>query len=202
MVRVPPFVHHSSQTSYDQLIPLHVISYLCFSTQALFSRFDALCDKHGVQKLETIGDAYLCTANLFDGNQQHNGNVKEAALHALNMAKDMILATREVILPSRMFQNSAIETLQIRVGVHVGEVTCGVLGERLPKFTVVGHTMNIAARMEQSSTPNRIRVTEAFHSLVFDAEANNWGEQEIISMKNMGDILTYTLDPFHNKNSS
>jgi len=164
--------------------------------QALFSQFDELCDKHGVQKLETVGDAYICTANLFDGDQ-HGGNAKEAALNALNMAKDMILATREVILPNKMCEKdtSASETLQIRVGMHVGEVTCGVLGERLPKFSVFGHTMNTAARMEHASKPSKIRVTDTFHRLVVEEEENQWGEQENISMKNMGEISTYILDP-------
>ncbi|EJK76660.1 hypothetical protein THAOC_01567 [Thalassiosira oceanica] len=61
---------------------------------ALFSRFDALCDKHGVQKLETVGDAYLCTTNLFDGGMYKN-DTKRAALHALKMAKDMVLRSEQ-----------------------------------------------------------------------------------------------------------
>ena len=111
--------------------PLEVVDML----QVLFSRFDALCDKHGVTKLETIGDAYICTTNLFD-EEQFGGNVSDAACAALNMAKDMVLATQEVLLPNRSRRRNAVfDTLEIRVGINVGEVTCGVLGERLPKFT-------------------------------------------------------------------
>lgn len=171
--------------------PLEVVDML----QALFGRFDILCDKHGVQKLETIGDAYICTTNLFDEDQD-SGNVKHAALSALNMAKDMILATQEVMVPGRVLQKKHVlfETLEIRVGIHIGEVTCGVLGERLPKFTVFGHNVNLAARMEQTSRPNMIRATEEFRSLVADAE-DDWDEYEVIQMKNMGAIGTYILDP-------
>jgi class 3 adenylate cyclase len=141
------------------------------------------------------GDAYICTANLFDGDK-FGGNVKDAALSALNMAKDMILATQEVIKPTRIGRrrNSVYETLEIRVGIHVGEVTCGVLGERLPKFTVFGHNVNLAARMEQTSKPNMIRVTEVFRRLVAGVD-DNWDEFEVISMKNMGSIGTYIMDP-------
>ncbi len=141
------------------------------------------------------GDAYICTANLFD-EDKFGGSVKDAALSALNMAKDMVLAAQEVTMPSKIGQrrNSVCETLEIRVGIHVGEVTCGVLGERLPKFTVLGHNVNLAARMEQTSKPNKIRASEAFRSLVAGVE-DNWDEFEVISMKNMGSIGTYIMDP-------
>ncbi|KAL7528589.1 hypothetical protein ACHAXR_002521, partial [Thalassiosira sp. AJA248-18] len=158
--------------------PLEVVDML----QALFSRFDALCDKNGVSKLETIGDAYICTTNLFD-EDQFGGNIAEAARGALNMAKDMVLATQEVMLPGK--KKSMFDTLEIRVGIHIGEVTCGVLGERLPKFTVFGHNVNLAARMEQTCKPNMIRVTETFRQLVADVE-DDWDEYEVVTMKNMG----------------
>lgn len=159
--------------------------------QALFGRFDALCDKWGVRKLETVGDAYLVTANLMDDHE----NAKDAATSALNMAKDMIRASREVVVPGKS-QKSLFETLQIRVGMHVGNVTCGVLGERLPKFSLFGNTINVAARMEQAGKPNKIRVSKAFKSLIDDVFECDWGEYEVISMKNMGDIGTYIFDPF------
>jgi adenylate cyclase len=88
-----------------------------------------------------------------------------------------------------------LESMQVRVGIHVGEVTCGVLGERLPKFTVLGHSVNVAARMEQTAEPNKIRASEAFRDLVSDAD-NAWDDYEVISMKNMGSIGTFTMDPF------
>ncbi|KAL7497935.1 hypothetical protein ACHAWT_009444 [Skeletonema menzelii] len=151
--------------------------------QSLFGRFDLLCKKHGVLKLETIGDAYLCTTNLFDDH----ANAKDAAYSALNMAKDMIYATQEL----DTIINSTFQ--EIRVGIHVGEVTAGVLGETLPKFSLFGHNVNTAARMEQAGKPNKIRVSEAFHSLVPDVEG--WGEFEMVQMKNMGETGTFLLDP-------
>ena len=171
--------------------PLEVVDML----QSLFSRFDALCTKHGVNKLETIGDAYICTTNLFD-EDEYGGNKKDAALSALAMAKDMILATRDVILPRGFCQRrgTLFESLETRVGIHIGEVTCGVLGERLPKFTVFGHNVNMAARMEQTSKPSMIRASEDFKKLV-EEEEDGWEEREIVKMKNMGDMGTYLLDP-------
>jgi class 3 adenylate cyclase len=159
--------------------------------QSLFSRFDLLCKKHGVMKLETIGDAYLCTTNLFDDHT----SAKDAAHSALNMAIDMIYATQDVsvLAKERGRKSLWLESLQIRVGIHIGEVVAGVLGETLPKFTLFGHNVNTAARMEQAGKPNKIRVSEAFHSLVSDVDG--WGEYEMVQMKNMGETGTYLLDP-------
>ena len=88
-------------------------------------------------KLETIGDAFICASNLFEDDDEDfiddGKRAKEAALRALAIAKDMILEARNVMIPSKNDK-----TLQVRVGIHIGEVTCGVLGERLPKFTVFG----------------------------------------------------------------
>mmetsp|Transcript_6992 Transcript_6992/g.15428 ORF Transcript_6992/g.15428 Transcript_6992/m.15428 type:complete len:707 (+) Transcript_6992:43-2163(+) len=176
--------------------PMGVMNML----QSLFGRFDALCDKHGVEKHETIGDAYICTANLFD-DDHFGGDVKEAALSALHMAKDMIYASQEVTLPRQKSNKSSpssppLEKLQIRVGIHVGEITCGVLGERLPKFTIFGHNVNLAARMEQTGKPNKIRVTETFHDLLVpDVEEEEWDEFEVVPVKNMGEAGTYVMDP-------
>ena len=87
------------------------------------------------------------------------------------------------------------ETLEIRVGIHVGDITCGVLGQRLPKFTICGTTVNLAARMEQTSKPSMIRVTKGFHDLIGDNE-QGWLKKETVALKNMGKVESYLLDPF------
>lgn len=122
--------------------PIKVMDML----QDLFSRFDVLCDRFGIQKLETIGDAYICTSGMFDEDAvRRDPNV---AANALAMAKEMVKEARRVLVPKR---NSPVQSLEIRVGIHRGDLTCGVLGERLPKFTVFGSSVNLAARMEQVS---------------------------------------------------
>ncbi len=188
----------------------------------MFSRFDALCDKHNVQKLETIGDAYICTAGLVQ-----QVDVKDAARRVLSLAKDMIRETRKVFIDrgrrKEGRESPSLENPQIRVGIHVGNLTCGVLGQRLPKFTVFGEkagfnfmtiynanriilltlpaiihlfsgsTVNMAARMEQTSFPSKIRVTEDFYDLVSDNFENIWSERSVITVKNMGEVGTYVL---------
>ncbi|KAL7550307.1 hypothetical protein ACHAWF_013547 [Thalassiosira exigua] len=171
--------------------PIKVMDML----QDLFSRFDSLCDRYGIQKLETIGDAYICTTGMFDEDTttaaENSKNLATSAAKTLEMAKEMVKEAEHVIVPMK----NQIRTLEIRVGIHVGEITCGVLGERLPKFTVFGNAVNMAARMEQTSLPSRIRVTKDFYDLLPEPEIEEWQGKEVISVKNMGEVETYLLDP-------
>mmetsp|Transcript_1349 Transcript_1349/g.2217 ORF Transcript_1349/g.2217 Transcript_1349/m.2217 type:complete len:728 (+) Transcript_1349:50-2233(+) len=191
-----------SRISMD-IKPIKVMDML----QNLFARFDELCDLHGVMKLETIGDAYICATNLLenDDGEEDNNSAKDAAIRALAIAKDMVCEARNVSIPSPIGvggmhdawvgQNAVdFETLEIRVGIHCGDVTCGVLGQKMPKFMACGTAVNMAARMEQTSLPSMIRTTREFHDLVGDAE-QNWSAKEVIQLKNMGEMETYLLDP-------
>lgn len=182
-----------SRISLD-ISPIKVMDML----QNLYNRFDELCDVHGVLKLETIGDAYICATNLMeDDNEDGEDRERDAAVRALAMSKDMVLEARNVRIPyATNSQRSSYdsETLQIRVGIHTGDVTCGVLGQKIPKFTTCGAAVNMAARMEQTSLPSCIRVTKDFHDLVGDHEMG-WTAKEVIELKNMGHAETYLLDP-------
>ena len=175
-----------SQISLD-MKPIKVMDML----QDLFSRFDALCDRFGIRKLETIGDAYICTTPMFDQEEDKNNPV--TAENALKMAKEMVKEARRVLVPKK----NSIQTLEIRVGIHRGELTCGVLGERLPKFTVFGSAVNLAARMEQTCTPSKVRVTKDFFQTLPKSETGIVEAREVISVKNMGEVETYLLNPLH-----
>ena len=73
--------------------------------------------------------------------EEEDDGVQDAAMRALAMAKDMIIESTNVKIPSSSNANESwtnLDTVQIRVGIHVGDVTCGVLGQRMPKFTTCG----------------------------------------------------------------
>lgn len=167
----------------DDMKPIQVLDML----QTLFSKFEVLCDRYGIRKLETIGDTFICTTDMFDKDDLDKDNAKAAA-SALKVAKKMVREARQVLVPTKSRQ-----TLEIRVGIHVGDLTCGCLGERLPKFTVFGSSVNLAARMKQTCPPNRIRVTKEFFDTIPLTE--DWQEKEVISVKNMGQVETYLLNP-------
>ena len=116
----------------------------------LFDRLDAAAQLHGVTKIETIGDAYLCVANLTGA---------DAADHAARMARFGLAALRAAASTPVDEGDPARGCLQIRVGLNSGPCTAGVVGRQCPKYTLFGDTINVAARMEQSGEPCRVQCT-------------------------------------------
>jgi adenylate cyclase len=112
---------------------------------ALFSAFDAACDRHGVEKIKTIGDAYLAVAGLAaDGGKSH-----DPAIAAASAALEMRAATE-----------ATSGTWQIRVGIEVGPVVAGVIGTAKFAYDVWGDAVNIASRLETSAPSGGIQVSE------------------------------------------
>ena len=108
---------------------------------ALFSAFDAACDRHGVEKIKTIGDAYLAVAGLAPEG--------DPAIAAANAALEMRAATEATAGP-----------WQIRVGIEVGPVVAGVIGTAKFAYDVWGDAVNTASRLETSAPPGAIQVSD------------------------------------------
>jgi len=111
----------------------------------LFSEFDRLADDRGVEKIKTIGDNYMAIAGLPTPRSGH-------ARIATKLALDMIAATGRL-------QSRLPVPLSIRVGLHSGSVMAGVIGTHKFAYDVWGDTVNIAARVEAASHPNRVLVS-------------------------------------------
>lgn len=120
----------------------------------VFSRFDTLAEDLGLEKIKTIGDAYLVVAGLPAPREDHAAAVARVALA-------MVTATEEVARETG-------EALKIRIGIHSGAVVAGVIG--LKKFAddLWGDTVNIAARMESHGVPGRIQVSRDTAGLLGD----------------------------------
>ena len=112
----------------------------------LFSRFDDACAARGVEKIKTIGDAYMAVAGLDHPMMKPTAATRSAA--AANLALDMIDAL-----------DAAGSRWQMRIGIHAGPVVAGVIGTRKFAYDVWGDTVNVASRLETTSLPNRIQVS-------------------------------------------
>lgn len=113
---------------------------------AVFSRFDALADEHGVEKIRTIGDNYMAAAGVPVPVADHADRV-------CAMAIDMIAYSRN-------------SPFSFRIGINSGPIVGGVIGVKKFQYDIWGDTVNIASRMESQGEPGRIQVTEATHRLV------------------------------------
>ncbi|WIA10771.1 hypothetical protein OEZ85_010940 [Tetradesmus obliquus] len=118
----------------------------------LFSAFDDLCDKHGVFKVETGGDAYMAVAG-HDGAPDHT-------LRMAAMAVDMLAAAEEV-QHQVLAQGKDGRRVQIRIGMHTGPALSGVVGKRRPRYCFFGGSVNTASRMESSGYPMTVHLSDA-----------------------------------------
>ncbi len=138
-----------------------------------FGEFDAVIRHYGLEKIKTIGDAYLAVAGIPEPRPQH---ALEAVLAAL--------ALRDRI--ARAATDGRLHGWQVRIGVHTGPLIAGVVGEAKFAYDVWGDTVNTASRMESSGAPGRVNVSAATWSRVadyFDGE-----ERGAVEAKNKGAV--------------
>jgi len=142
----------------------------------IFSTFDKLAEKHGLEKIKTIGDCYMVVGGL----------PKPRADHAAAIA-DMALDMQRVMLELREKHPG----LAIRIGVHSGPVVAGVLGTKKFSYDLWGDTVNIASRLESHGDRDRVQVSGAVAKEIetlFDLE-----ERGVIKLKGRGDMTTFWL---------
>jgi adenylate cyclase len=155
------------------LPPEAVVDYL----DRLVRDFDALCQRHGVEKIKTIGDGYMAAAGL-DGN----GSAGAVAIGHFALAMLGAIRTYPALGGRR---------LTLRIGIHCGPATAGVIGDTRFSYDVWGDAVNVAARMESHGEPGRIQVSEAFRSLTADAFL--FEERGTTDIKGIGGARTFFL---------
>ena len=143
----------------------------------IFSRFDRLAEKHGLEKIKTIGDAYMVVSGLPEEREDH-------ARAMADMALDMQVALSQ-------FNQQSQYNLTLRIGIHTGEVVAGVIGLKKFAYDLWGDTVNTASRMESHGIPGRIQISE----ITYRHLHKNYLLQErgVISVKGKGKMKTYLL---------
>ena len=123
-----------------------------------FSAFDDIVTRHGLEKLKTIGDAYMCAAGLPKQNKQHAQDACAAALDIRDYVARANVARDKMGLPR----------WDIRIGLHTGGVIAGVVGKQKFTYDIWGDAVNVAALMETHAEPGQIAVSESTFSRVHD----------------------------------
>jgi guanylate cyclase len=134
----------------ERLSPADVVGYL----DHLFSHFDDLAERYGLEKIKTIGDCYMVAAGVPTPRPDH---ARALALMALDMVEAM-----------RSDDEVGHLGLELRVGINSGPVVAGVIGRKRFLYDLWGDAVNTASRMESQGTPGRIQITRATYELLAD----------------------------------
>lgn len=133
-------------------------SQLVADLHECFSVFDHICEKHGIEKIKTIGDAYMAAGGLPIPNGTHAQDVVNAALEMAAFVAEGKL--RKQALGQPFFE--------VRIGIHTGPVVAGIVGVRKFQYDIWGDTVNTASRMESSGEVGKVNISEATYKLVKD----------------------------------
>ena len=143
----------------------------------IFSRLDALTEKYGLEKIKTIGDAYMAVAGVPTPRKDH-------AVAVANMALEL----RDV---ASRFQTPTGEPIRVRIGINSGPVVAGVIGTKKFSYDLWGDTVNTAARMEAHAEPDTIQVTERTYERL--RTQFHFEPRGTIEVKGKGEMKTYVL---------
>ena len=157
----------------QQIAPTQLVELL----NQTFSIFDQLAEQHGLEKIKTIGDAYMVVAGLPELRSDHVAAIA-----------DMALGMQQALAE---FNQQAGHTLQIRIGIHTGPVVAGVIGMKKFAYDLWGDTVNTASRMESHGIPGRIQVSEDAYLQL--KERYQFEHRGLISVKGKGEMHTYWL---------
>ena len=144
----------------------------------VFTRFDEIAEDRGLEKIKTIGDAYMAAAGLPVPAADH-------AIRAAHMALDMLEALER-------FNEQSAYKLKVRIGIDTGAVVAGVIGTRKFLYDVWGDVVNTASRMESYGVAGRIQVTDSTRRRL--SEPFIFEKRGVIEVKGKGEMLAWFLN--------
>jgi class 3 adenylate cyclase/TPR repeat protein len=176
-------------TSLSSIAPPKQLVYLL---DAIFQNADDVLELFGLEKIKTIGDGYLAVGNVTKPLENHQKATAQAALQLLETMKDFV-----VNIPSD-FGNTDwtkdMNDIEIRIGIHTGEVVAGIIGKNKYTYDLWGDAVNVASRMESNSEAGRIHISEQFAKSIESNTEFNLIPRGTITIKGKGTMNTFWLE--------
>jgi histidine kinase len=158
----------------EQLGPEELVSEI----DNCFRAFDDILEKFNIEKIKTIGDAYMCAGGINNHYQESAANTVRAAMEMQKYMADL----------KRDRTGTRLPVFEIRIGIHTGSIVAGVVGSKKFAYDIWGDTVNMAARMEQSGEAGKVNISGTTFNLIKDqficdyrgkVEAKNKGETDM-----------------------
>ncbi|MDB5246231.1 MAG: Adenylate cyclase, class 3 [Segetibacter sp.] len=147
-----------------------------------FSAFDSITYKYGIEKIKTIGDAYMCAGGLPVKNETHAADTVRAAIEL-----------RQFMHSYKLEKEAKGEAaFEIRIGIHTGSVVAGIVGLKKFAYDIWGNTVNIASRMESTSEPGKINISGSTYEIVKSDFICSWRGK--IMAKGIGELDMYFVE--------
>ena len=181
-------------TIADKLSPQVLVEEL----NACFIAFDNIIGKYNLEKIKTIGDAYMCAGGVPTPDDQHVIKIVKASLEIQEYIAENNVRRKE----------AGLVPWDLRIGIHVGPVVAGVVGKKKYAYDIWGSTVNIASRMESNGEPGQVNVSSAIYDIIQEKYACAYRGK--IYAKNVGEVDMYfvqyekpvIIHPMQRNNSS
>ena len=170
--------------SYTELAKRYEADVVYKLLNNIYTRFDDIINKYeNLQKIETIGDAYMVVSDIYTNDEVNN--VKNMLLFAFDILKEI----KTIPTPDRI-------PLQLRIGINLGKVVVGILGVEIPRLCVIGNTVNVANRLQTTTDPDTIQISTHVYEIAKEKFSDVYfQEKKNVFLKNLGSRTTYIISP-------
>jgi class 3 adenylate cyclase len=152
----------------------------------IYNHFDNIIKKYNyLQKIETIGDAYMIVGDIYRTENNHKNVIKEIILLGIEFIKNIKIIKTPDNVP-----------LCIRIGINMGTVNVGILGNEIPRLCIVGNTVNIASRLQSTAEQDTIQTSKNIYEEIKEIDFGiniEFIKKENVFLKNIGSVSTYNI---------